>query len=35
MLASQFLLGLREDLRSQVEMQLPESVTKVAILVAI
>jgi hypothetical protein len=35
MLTSQFLLGLREELRSQVERQLPDSMAKVAILAAI
>jgi hypothetical protein len=35
MLTSQFILGLKEELRSQVEMQLPESVAKAAILAAI
>jgi hypothetical protein len=35
MLTSQFILGLKEELRSQMEMQLPETVAKVAILASI
>jgi hypothetical protein len=35
MLTAQFLLGLNEELRTQVEMQLPESVAKATILAAI
>jgi hypothetical protein len=35
MLTAQFLLGLKEELRTQVEMQPLESVAKAAILVAI
>jgi hypothetical protein len=35
MLTAQFLLGLKEELRTQVEMQPLESVAKAAILAAI
>jgi hypothetical protein len=34
MLTSQFILALKEELRFQVEMQLPESVAKAAVLAA-
>jgi hypothetical protein len=35
MLTTQFLLGLKENLRFAVEMQLPDSVGKVAMLTTI
>jgi hypothetical protein len=35
MLVSQFLLGLKEDLRHSVEMHLPDSVSQAATLAAV
>jgi hypothetical protein len=35
MLTTQFIMGLEEELRLPVEMQLPDSVAKAAILAAI
>jgi hypothetical protein len=35
MLTTQFIMGLKEELRLPVEMQLPDSVAKAAILAAI
>jgi hypothetical protein len=35
MLVSQFLLGLKEDLRHGVEMHLPDSVSQAATLAAV
>jgi hypothetical protein len=35
MLTAQFILGLKEELRSQVEMQLPKTVARAAILASI